>query len=62
MIKTMTILWITVLSGPLDGDTYGIPYLTMDACMAAMKPVGDTLDHDYVMGCETLPINEGLEP
>ena len=62
MIKTMTILWITALSGPLEGDTYGIPYLTPEACKAAMKPVGDTLDHDYSMQCETLPIEAELEP
>jgi hypothetical protein len=62
MIKTLTILWITALSGPLDGDTYGIPYLSMETCMAAMKPVGDTLDHDYAMACETLPIEAELEP
>jgi len=62
MIKTMTILWITALSGPLEGDTYGIPYLTEKACVAAMKPVGDTLDHDYAMVCETLPIDVELGP
>ena len=32
------------------------------ACVAAMKPVGDTLDHDYAMVCETLPIDVELGP
>jgi hypothetical protein len=30
--------------------------------MAAMKPVGDTLDYDYNFQCETLPINTEIEP
>ena len=62
MTATMTILWITMLSGPMDGDTFGIPYITEAACMAAMKHVGDTLDYDYNMQCETLPVTKEMEP
>ena len=62
MTATMTILWITIHSGHLDGDTFGIPYMTPEACMAAMKPVGDTLDYDYNMQCETLPVTKEMEP
>jgi hypothetical protein len=58
----MTILWITMLSGPMEGDVFGIPYTTEAACKKAMKPVGDTLDYDYNMQCETLPINVEIEP
>jgi hypothetical protein len=62
MTATMTILWITIHSGHLDGDTFGIPYMTPEACKAAMKPVGDTLDYDYNMQCETLPVDVEVEP
>lgn len=62
MTATMTILWITMLSGPMEGDVYGIPYITEEACKAAMKPVGDTLDYDYNMECETLPVLLEIEP
>ena len=62
MTATMTILWITIHSGHLNGDTFGIPYMTPEACKAAMNPVGDTLDYDYNMQCETLPVDVELEP
>ena len=62
MTATMTILWITMLSGPMEGDVFGIPYVTEAACNAAMKSVGDTLDYDYNMQCETLPVDVEIEP
>ena len=62
MTATMTILWITMLSGPMEGDVFGIPYVSEEACMAAMKPVGETLDYDYNMQCETLPVHVEIEP
>jgi hypothetical protein len=62
MTATMTILWITMLSGPMAGDVFGIPYVTEAACKAAMKPVGDTLDYDYNFQCETLPVHVEVEP
>ena len=62
MTATMTILWITMLSGPMEGDVFGIPYVSEEACKAAMKPVGDTLDYDYNMQCETLPVDVEVEP
>lgn len=62
MLTTMTILWVTMQGSPLEGDTFGIPYLTEEACRSAMKTVGDTLGYDYSMTCETLPISAELEP
>ena len=62
MTATMTILWVTMLSGPMAGDVFGIPYTTEAACKAGMKPVGDTLDYDYNMQCETLPVSLEVEP
>ncbi len=48
---TAFVLWITVLSGPLDGVTYGIPYQTEEACRAAKRAVSQTLDYDHQMEC-----------
>jgi hypothetical protein len=56
MTTYMTILWITIHSGPMAGETFGIPYALNETCQAAMKPVGDTLDYDYSMNCEKLPL------
>ena len=49
---TAFVLWITVLSGPLDGVTYGIPYTSEEACRAAKRDVSKTLDYDHQMECE----------
>jgi hypothetical protein len=62
IIEYVAILWITIHSGHLNGDTFGIPYMTPEACKAGMKPVGDTLDYDYNMQCETLPVTKEMEP
>jgi hypothetical protein len=56
MTTYLTILWITIHSGPLDGSSYGIPFLTEAACKKAMVPVGDALDYDYSMECTPMPI------
>ena len=62
MTTYMTILWITMHGGPLDGASYGIPYVTEEACMKAKKAVGDTLDYDYSMECAVLPIEQEVKP
>jgi hypothetical protein len=49
-------LWITVLSGPLDGLTYGIPYETEQACLDAKREVSKTLDYDHQMKCALHPL------
>jgi hypothetical protein len=62
MTATMTILWITMLSGPMAGDVFGVPYTTEAACKTAMKTVSDTLDYDHNLQCETLPVHVEVEP
>lgn len=62
MTTYMTILWITMLGGPLAGASYGIPYVTEEACRKAKAAVGDTLDYDYSMECAVLPIEQEMEP
>ena len=47
-----TILWITILSGPIDGTVYGIPYATEEACRDAKRDVSNTLDYDHNLTCE----------
>jgi hypothetical protein len=48
--------------GPLDGSTYGIPFLTEAACTKAMRPVGDALDYDYSMECTPMPVEVEMLP
>lgn len=62
MTTYMTVLWITMHGGPLEGSTYGIPYITEDACKKAIVAVGDTLDYDYSMECSPLPIEQEMLP
>ena len=55
---TAIVLWITILSGPLDGVTYGIPYETEEACRAAKRDVSRTLDYDHQMECALHSLKE----
>lgn len=49
-----TVLWITVLSGPVDGSTSGLIYSSLAQCEAAIVPVVETIDgqYDYSVICE----------
>lgn len=47
-----TVLWITVLSGPLDGSTSGLIYESLEQCEAAIQPVTGTLTYDFNVICE----------
>lgn len=58
----VVLLWITMHGGPIDGTSYGIPFLTEAACKKAMKPIGEALDYDYSMTCEIVPIEVEMEP
>ena len=62
MTEYLTILWITMHGGPIDGSTYGIPFLTEAACKKAMVPIGDALDYDYSMECTPMPVEVEMEP
>lgn len=46
------VLWITILSGPMDGMVFGVPYETMEACRAAKNAVSDTLTYDHKLECK----------
>jgi hypothetical protein len=62
MTEYMTIMWVTVLSGVLQGDVFGIVYMTEEACRGALSVVSNTLDYDHNLSCDTLPIGVELEP
>ena len=55
----ITILWITILSGPMEGSSYGVIYYDKESCRVAMTVVGDTLDYDYKMECSQTPTEMG---
>jgi len=62
MTQYLTVLWITMHGGPIDGSSYGIPFLTEEACRQAMVPVGDALDYDYSMECTPMPVEVEMLP
>lgn len=47
-----TVLWITILSGPMDGTTTPVLYPSLEACEAALQPVSKTLAYDHSLLCE----------
>lgn len=51
-----TLLWITMLGGPFDGDTMFLVYQTHNQCEAALSAVSDTLGYDHQMECEETDI------
>jgi len=58
-----TILWITALSGPLDGVAMGIFYPSIEACTEAHQAVSDTIPYDHTVGCESTGIaSSSLRP
>ncbi|CAB4138354.1 hypothetical protein UFOVP330_11 [uncultured Caudovirales phage] len=46
-----TVMWITVLSGYLEGATLAIPYETEAQCLEALNAVSDTLPYDHKLDC-----------
>ena len=54
-----TVMWITILSGELDGVMYPIIYKTEADCNSARSIVGDTLDYDYKMDCYVSELPSG---
>lgn len=58
-----TVLWITVLSGPLDGSTSGLIYPDLAKCEAAISTVTATLEYDYNVVCkETHVLSASVRP
>lgn len=55
-MEYVTLLMITVLSGPVDGSTSGLIYNSFAECEAAINAVTDTLSYDYKVRCEETDI------
>lgn len=51
-MSSAVILWITILSGPMDGMTFGVPFESMDACKSATSAISQTLDYDHNLECK----------
>lgn len=49
------ILLITILGGPFDGEIFGVPFITMQACLDAKATVSDSLDYDHALVCREAP-------
>ncbi len=47
-----TVMWITVLSGALDGTTSGLVYPNLETCEGSIQEVTATLEYDYSVLCE----------
>jgi hypothetical protein len=47
-----TALFITILSGPLEGTTMAIAYPSLQACEAATRQVSATLSYDHSLDCQ----------
>jgi hypothetical protein len=54
-----TILFITALSGPLDGHVSDVLYPSMADCMASIVAVSDTLAYDHGLSCEATDTPSG---
>ena len=53
-MEYFTVLWITVLSGPLADSTSGLIYNSLAECEAARPVVIGTIDgqYDFTIDCE----------
>jgi len=51
MMQQWAILWITVLAGPFDGISSGIPYQSMAECQAATRAISDAIKVDHRLTC-----------
>lgn len=47
-----TILWVTILGGPLDGSVSYLIYPSLAECEASITEVMSTVTYDYNVMCE----------
>ena len=59
-----TVLWVTILSGPLEGSTSGVIYPSLEACEASIRPVTERMTYDFNVICEetTFPSSSPMRP
>jgi len=51
-MNTWTLLLVTVLGGPMDGERGGLLYPSMAACLAAHHVISDGLGYNHQIRCE----------
>lgn len=54
-----TLLIVTFIDGPFDGEIMSVAYKSRDACLAALNPVSETLDYDHAIRCQPTAIASG---
>lgn len=60
-----TVMWITVLSGQIEGSTSGLVYPSLEKCEASISAVVGTIDgaYDYNVICEeTATMSASVRP
>lgn len=58
-----TIMWITMLGGPYDGQGSFIVYPSLKACETALVTISDTLPYDHNLLCEeTVTLSASIRP
>lgn len=60
-----TVMWITVLSGPIEGSTSGLVYPSLAQCEQSIAQVVGTIEgaYDYNVVCEeTATMSSSLRP
>ena len=58
-----TILWITVIGGPLNGSQSYLVYPSYEECMAAHQIVSETISYDHKIKCEeSLTPSKSIRP
>ena len=62
-MEYFTVLWITVLSGPLADSTSGLIYESLEQCEAAKPAIVATLAYDFTVTCEeTITPSASIRP
>lgn len=63
-MKFWTILWITFLGGPFDGQRAFVAYPSLEECQEATRVVSSTLSYDHNLECEesTTPSGTPVRP
>lgn len=58
-----TILFVTALGGPFDGETSYMVYPSLETCEAATAAISSTLPYDHRIECEeTTTLSSSLRP
>lgn len=60
-MTTIFVLWVTILSGPMEDASYGVIFYSESACMEAKSNVSNELDYDHKLECTPMPVGEDTE-